>query len=76
MIIWTIIPQEAIWPGDSSSLTEYEQVEYHGVQVLVEDIGGGQCRIARILTTNPADYLRTDLQPGAILNKKTTFEAL
>jgi len=72
MILWTILPIEMVCSYEY--IPDYHEIEYMGIKILAERISPTQCKIARILTTNPQDYLRTDIQPGVIINYKPVFE--
>ena len=65
MILWSIVPTEIVFE-DLSTKPAYEEVEYIGMKCVVEKIGSPQYRIVKLLTTNPSDYLRGELQPGTI----------
>jgi hypothetical protein len=43
------------------------EVLVDGVQMLIEETGPGSGRVHRVLSTNPAHYLRPDFKPGASL---------
>ena len=45
---------------------EYVQAEYEGIEVLAVKTPDGYM-LERLFSTDPKDYLRTDLQPGKIL---------
>ena len=66
MTLWTIVPEELIL-GQKPDMSPYEEIEFAGTKMLVEKIAAGQCRIVRLLSTDPADYLRSELQPGLVL---------
>jgi len=67
MILWTVMPIDMVF-ASSAPPPQYQEIVYAGTNVLVEKISPTQCRIVRLLTTNPADYLRPEIQPGVILN--------
>ena len=71
MILWSIVPTETIF-GDLETKPIYEEVEYIGMKCVVEKIDSAQCRIVKLLTTDPSDYLRVELQPGTILTYEPT----
>ena len=48
------------------SPSEYVQLEYQGLEVLACKTEEGY-RLERIFSTNPDDFLKTDLQPGKLL---------
>jgi len=66
MILWSIIPPEMIW-GTVNPPSPYEEIEYNGMKCLVEKTSTTQYRVVRLLTTNPTDYLSTELEPGKLL---------
>ena len=75
MILWTIFPVEIVLNGIERP-PELAEVDYAGKKILVEKVTDAQYRIIRLLTTNPQDYLRPDLQPGSILTYQPFVEAL
>jgi len=66
MILWSIIPEELML-NDVNSLPIYDEIEWHGMKCVVEKTNSDQYKVIRILTTNPSEYLRPELQPGTIL---------
>lgn len=75
MTIWSIVPIEMIL-SNAASPTAYEEIECSGMKCLVEKIGPAQCRVVRLLTTDPSDYLRAELQPGTILTYEPMLKVL
>jgi hypothetical protein len=69
MILWTIMPLELVF-GQEDVSNSYEEVEYDGIKMMVERMSANQCRIVRILSTDPQDYLRGPIQPGVVLTYK------
>lgn len=67
MIMWTVVPMDIVFNPAEPAPT-YEELNYNGTNMLVEKLSPTQCRIVRLLSTNPADYLRPDIQPGVVLN--------
>ncbi|MGI6092336.1 MAG: hypothetical protein GX348_06580 [Veillonellaceae bacterium] len=67
MILWTVMPLELVF-GQQDVSIPYEEVEYAGIKMMVEKMPSNQCRVVRILSSNPMDYLRSDIQPGVILS--------
>lgn len=77
MILWTVFPVELVLNGFEAQPTSiYEEIEYSGTKLQVERISSVQCRIVRILSTNPEDYLCPDFQPGKTLAYRPTLETL
>ena len=69
MLIWSIVPSQTIWQSsDAEQRSQTKVTEVKGVKVLVEPLADGKGRICQVLSTNPADFLRADLEPGAIIN--------
>ncbi len=69
MLIWSVVPSETIWQSaDEKQRTQTKVTEVNGIKVLVEPLSDGKGRICQVMSTNPADFLRTDLAPGAIVS--------
>ena len=66
MVLWTVMPLEDVFPQEYSP--NYEEMEYSGVRMYVERVSNDEYRVVRILSTNPQDYLRKELQPGQIIS--------
>ena len=68
MVLWTIMPIELVLQQDTDGKHNgYEEFNYAGSKVMVERVADNQCRIVRIISSNPNDYLRDDIQPGVYL---------
>lgn len=68
------MPDDLVF-GQELLQNPYEEIEYAGIQMMVEKLSANECRIVRILSTDPADYLRQDIQPGAVLISRPCYEA-
>lgn len=75
MILWSIVPADMVL-NNVTSLPDYEEIECSGMKCVVEKIGPRQCRIVRLLTTDPSHYLRTELQPGSVITYEPILKAL
>ena len=75
MTLWSIVPVEMVL-DNVASLPAYEEIEYSGMKCLVEKTGPSQCRVVRLLTTDPSEYLRSKLQPGTILTYEPILKDL
>jgi hypothetical protein len=73
MTLWSIVPTEMIL-SDMDDLPVYEEVTCNNMKLLVEKIGSTQFKINRLLTTDPQDYLRPEMQPGTILKYKPILQ--
>ena len=68
MILYTPSQPELVLAGiENLDRSAERRTTINGVPALVEDIGGGKTRLVQILSTDPADYLRRDLFPGAMV---------
>lgn len=67
-IIYTPLPIEMVLDGIDKEYPQYKEIDYGGAKLLVEPSGGDKYRIIRLLSTNPMDYLRNELQPGTEIN--------
>lgn len=73
MIIWSIIPDKLLLETEPPPIA-YQEIQFRGTKVLIESLENEQARIARIISTDPADFLRMDLQPGVVLQRKQEYE--
>lgn len=67
MTFYTIMPTELIFPHQHQELTNYFEMIYNGIPVMVEHDGGKNFRIDRILSTDPVHYLNNQVQPGTVI---------
>jgi len=68
MILYTPMQLELVLEGfDKIEYPDYQEIKYDGVSMVVEDAGFGRKKIVKLLSTNPYDYLRTDLFPGKLI---------
>jgi len=75
MIIWSIVPPDIMWNAAENPPT-YEEIEWGGMKCVVQKTGPTQCKVIRLLTTDPNDYLRMELQPGCLLTYEPIVKAL
>ncbi|MCL6447908.1 MAG: YlzJ-like family protein [Armatimonadetes bacterium] len=68
MILYTPLPIELVSDGLQEMKTPAAHlIDLEGVTLMVEDAGPGEYKVLRLLSTNPYDYLRPNLHPGAIV---------
>ncbi|MFI5360281.1 MAG: YlzJ-like family protein [Halanaerobiales bacterium] len=68
MLNYSIYPLEMILEDYDDFVPEYEEVNFsNGLTLLVERSGKDERKIAKIISSDPQDYLRPELQPGSIL---------
>jgi hypothetical protein len=65
MILYTMMPQELIFPNEPESLTKQQMVSYQGIPLLVETSGPQHAQVVRILSTDPQHFLNNEICPGA-----------
>jgi hypothetical protein len=64
MILYTPIPPELIWERQSQETTTYQEVQYSGITLLVQQGDNGLGKVVRIISSDPYAYLIPELQPG------------
>ncbi|MGB9825643.1 MAG: YlzJ-like family protein [Desulfofundulus sp.] len=68
MILYTPMQLELVFEGlEEMKHTPTREVNIGGMPLLIQDTGSGEGRVVRLLSTNPRDYLRSDLYPGAVI---------
>ena len=68
-MMWTIVAPE-IWNGDQSkTMIPEEIISYQGVSISVSQEEYGRYRVKRILSTDPNDFLSSEIYPGAVLKR-------
>ncbi|MBU7005557.1 YlzJ-like family protein [Phosphitispora fastidiosa] len=66
-LIYTPLPIEMVLEGIDRTGPQYQELEVQGVKLQVEQCGLDRCRIVRLISTNPMDYLKNEYQPGTEL---------
>ncbi|HEU5138848.1 MAG TPA: YlzJ-like family protein [Bacillales bacterium] len=73
MILYTVMPDQAVLSGDEE-IEEHSKrqryIEMGGRQILIEAISEDQCKMIRLISGNPQDYLDARFQPGNIITMK------
>jgi hypothetical protein len=65
-VIYTILPLETVVEG-MEKVKPYLEIEVQGVKMQVEQQDSSIYKIVRLLSSDPFDYLKEELQPGALL---------
>jgi hypothetical protein len=65
MILYTMMPQELIFPIDSESFSKQQTITYQGVSLLVEQSDAQNVQVVRILSSDPQHFLDERICPGA-----------
>ncbi|WP_449540065.1 YlzJ-like family protein [Ferdinandcohnia sp. Marseille-Q9671] len=64
MILYTMMPQELIYPQDEQHESNLKFVDINGVSLAVSQASNGEYTIERIMSTNPQHYLDGRYSPG------------
>ncbi|HEY4552015.1 MAG TPA: YlzJ-like family protein [Bacillaceae bacterium] len=64
MILHTIVPHESIFPAPEDAFSACIPYTWNGIPLLVQQ-EGQRYRVIRVMSTNPADYLNVEIQPGS-----------
>lgn len=67
MILYTPLPVEDVLAGFEKEAPELIELSMYGTKLLLEQTGLTEGKIHRIISTEPQDYLRPELQPGNII---------
>lgn len=65
MILYTMMPEELIFPYDAETFSKQKTVTYQGVSLIVEHMDAQNVQVVRILSSNPQHYLDERICPGA-----------
>ncbi|WP_342430615.1 YlzJ-like family protein [Neobacillus sp. FSL H8-0543] len=65
MMLYTMVPQELIFPYEPDSKTNHQMVSYQGVPLLVEYSDQQNVQVIRILSSDPQHFLDEQICPGA-----------
>jgi len=68
MIMYTMMPEELIFPIQQDTYEKQQIIQYNGIPLLVEKNELHQYEVIRILSTDPNHYLHAPIQPGTKLN--------
>lgn len=65
MILYTPMQLELVLEGlEEMKHPEVREVTVDGVRLLIEDVGSGQGKVQKVLSTRPLDYLKPEFTPG------------
>lgn len=68
MILYTIMPNDWIFPPEQDYSNPLENFYYKGVLVTAERTLPSCYRVIKISSTNPNDYLSSEFQPGSYID--------
>ncbi len=65
-MLYTIVPHEEIWGElDQVDQQEYRDVTLNGCTMQIQPVDSATGKVIRLMSTNPADYLNPQFQPGS-----------
>lgn len=64
MILYTMMPQELIFPVQEHNESQTMLVTYQGVPLMVEKTEEQEYRVVRVVSTDPQHYLNNQISPG------------
>jgi len=65
MILYTMMPQELIFPSEQESYQQQKMITYEGIPLLVEQMDPNNVQVVRILSSDPQHFLDERVCPGA-----------
>ncbi|MDF0725128.1 YlzJ-like family protein [Cytobacillus sp. S13-E01] len=64
MILYTMMPEELIFPTAETDFSKQKIVEMNGVSLLVNETSQNQYVILRVLSSDPQHFLDDQYSPG------------
>jgi hypothetical protein len=65
MILYTMMPQELIYPTAENEFGKQMMVQYNGIPLLVEQTEDNSYQVLRVMSSDPNHYLDERCCPGA-----------
>ncbi|HEY2420988.1 MAG TPA: YlzJ-like family protein [Neobacillus sp.] len=65
MILYTMMPQELIFPNEADAYSNQMTITYQGIPLLVERTEQKNFQVVRILSSDPNHFMDDRLCPGA-----------
>lgn len=72
MIIYTPVPIELLL-SFSGGERDFKEIPYGEATIIAEVLAEGTCKVVRVISSNPDDYMNPDLQPGCEVSFKPVF---
>ncbi|MGE8079097.1 YlzJ-like family protein [Peribacillus loiseleuriae] len=73
MTLYTIVPEEYIFPGHPEAHANIHFLNFDGIPIIAEQSDHYSFRVERIVSTDPAHFLVEGIEPGSILSVKQSF---
>ncbi len=65
MILYTMMPYDLVYPTDGSEFARQTVINIEGVPLLVDMDGSQDCRVVRLLSSDPEHFMDSRWTPGA-----------
>ncbi|MED1469510.1 YlzJ-like family protein [Bacillus salipaludis] len=65
MILYTMMPQELIFPSETEAFSKQQMINYQGVPLLVDMMDPQNVQVIRVLSSDPQHFLDDRFCPGA-----------
>ncbi|MFZ7943727.1 MULTISPECIES: YlzJ-like family protein [Bacillaceae] len=65
MILYTMMPNELIFPYEAEAASNQQMINYQGIPLLVELADQQNVQVIRIVSSDPQHYLNEHIYPGA-----------
>lgn len=74
MILYTMMPNELVFPTMEEDFHKQKVMEINGVSLLVQETMAREYQIVRLLSSDPLHYLNEQYMPGRVvqLNQSIT----
>ncbi|WP_226674147.1 YlzJ-like family protein [Rossellomorea aquimaris] len=67
MILYTVVPNDLVFPTEASEFSGQMMMDYQGIPILVQQ-EEHKYRIIRVMSSDPAHYLNEQICPGEFIN--------
>lgn len=74
MVIYTPIPADFLL-SDQDKNRKFTEIPFGEAIVVAEISGEGVCKVVRLISSDPEDYLNPQLQPGCEVVYKPVFRS-
>ncbi|MBU8907355.1 YlzJ-like family protein [Desertibacillus haloalkaliphilus] len=68
MILYTMMPEELIFPHDHESFNKQKTLEVEGGLLVVEQVNPNEYQVVRLISSDPAQYMNQKYSPGNVIN--------
>ncbi|MDF1510439.1 YlzJ-like family protein [Robertmurraya sp. DFI.2.37] len=68
MILYTMMPQELVFPSDNNEFGKQKHIMHEGIPLIVEETGEQRYRVVRNLSSEPNHFLDQRFSPGAMIS--------